>query len=82
MRHTKSYQIASGMMHDALCDIVFSSIVDYVQADDAIYYQTNLCERVCYKANMVMSTIWEFAVRKETQRGCGNMFAAFLVTGK
>lgn len=57
MRHTMSTHIASGMMDDALCDIIFSRFMDYVQARDAIYYWTNLCERVCYKANTVMSII-------------------------
>lgn len=45
------------MMNDALCDIIFSSFMDYVPAHDATYYWTNLCERVCYKANMEMSII-------------------------
>lgn len=52
-----SNHIASGMMDDALCDIIFSSFMHYVQAHDAIYSWINLCERVCYKANMVMSII-------------------------
>lgn len=45
------------MTGDALCDIILSSFMDYVQAHDPIYYWINLCERACYKASMVMSII-------------------------
>lgn len=55
MRHTVNNHIASGMMDAALCDIIFLSFIDCVQAHNVIYNWTKPCERVCYEANMVMS---------------------------
>lgn len=57
MRHTMSNHIALDMMDAALWNIIFLSCMDCVQEHNVIYNRTKPCERVCYKANMVMSII-------------------------
>lgn len=57
MRNTMSNHIASGMMDATLCNIIFLSFMDCVQAHNVIYNWTKPCEWVCYEANMVMSII-------------------------
>lgn len=87
IKHTVSNHTASGMIDAAFCNIIFLSFMDSVQAHNVIFNWTKLCERVCYKANMVMSIIYESAGEKKKttwnkQHRDIFFFFSFLVAGR